>query len=73
VAVVALVSFDLLALLKEVREDFVENCNLGKLTSRVGMTLNPHQVPCKDVDAQLAALGGLPPFGFWGMLGCTFL
>ena len=44
---------------QEVTQNFVENCYVGILTGRV-WPLNPHQVPCKDVDAQLIAKGGLP-------------
>ena len=54
-----LVSLNLLARLKEVPQNLVENFNVGELTGRVG-TLDPHQVPCEDVDAQLVAEGGLP-------------
>ena len=57
-AAVALVSLDPLALFKELREDFVEKFIFIILTGRVGF-LDPHQVPCEDVDAQLAEQGGL--------------
>ena len=56
---VALVGLDLLARLEEVTQNFVENCYVGILTGRV-WSLDPHQVPCKDVDAQLVAQGELP-------------
>ena len=59
VAVVALVGLDPLARLEEVPQNPVKIFNVGKLTSRVG-TLDPQQVHCEDVDAQLVAKGGLP-------------
>ena len=60
-AAVAFVSLNPLTRLKlkEVCADFAEHFNLGILTSRVE-TLDPHQITCKDVDAQLVAQGRLP-------------
>jgi hypothetical protein len=59
VAVVPLVSLNPLAPLKEITQNLVETFNVGILTGRV-WPLDPHQVPCEDVDAQLAAQGGPP-------------
>ncbi len=59
VAAVALVGLYPLARLEEIMQNLLENFNVGILTSRVG-TLDPHQVPRQDVDAQLIAQGGLP-------------
>ena len=59
VAPAALVGLNWLARIKEAHEDFVENLNVGKHTGRV-RTLDPHQVPCEDVNTQLVAQGGLP-------------
>ena len=60
VAEVALVSLNPITRLKEVHEDFLTNFNVRILTTgRVG-TLDPRQAPCKDVNAQLVAQGGLP-------------
>jgi hypothetical protein len=59
VAAVALVGLYPLTRLKEVMQNFVKNFNVGILTGRV-WTLDPYQVPCKDVHTQLVAQGGLP-------------
>jgi hypothetical protein len=56
-----LVGLDPLAQLKKVHEDFVENFNVGIVTGMVG-TLDPHQVPRGDVEAQLVAQGDFPAF-----------
>ena len=58
-AAVALVGLDPLTRLEEITQNLVENFNVGILTGRV-LPLDPHQVPYKDVDAQLVAQGGLP-------------
>ncbi len=59
VATVALVSLYPLARLEEITQNLPENFNVIILKGRVG-TLDPHQIPCQDVDAQLIAQGGLP-------------
>jgi hypothetical protein len=59
VAMVALVGLDPLARLEEVTKNLVINFNVSILTCRV-WTLDPNQVPRKDVDAQLVAKGGFP-------------
>ncbi len=59
VAAVALVGLYPLTRLEEITQNLVENINVGILTGRVG-TLDPHQDPRQDVDAQLVAQGGLP-------------
>jgi len=59
VAAVPLVGLSPLAQLEEITQNLVENFNFGILTSRV-WTLDPYQVPCKDVHPQLKAQGGLP-------------
>ncbi len=71
VAAVALVGLDPLARLKEVTQNLVENFNVGILTCRV-WTLDPNQVPRKDVDTQLVAKGGLPRI-FVGRKGIPLL
>ena len=58
-AAVALIGLDKLAWFKEVCEDFDENFNFSILTGRAG-TLDPHQVPCQNINARLVAQGGLP-------------
>jgi hypothetical protein len=59
VAAVALIGLYPLARLKEITQNLVENFNVSILTGKVG-TLDPHQVPCQDVDAQLVVQGGHP-------------
>ena len=59
VAGVALVGLDPLAWLKEVTQNLVKDFNVSILVCRLG-TLDPHQVPCKDVYPQLVPQGGLP-------------
>ncbi len=59
VAMVALINLDPIARLMEVPQNLVDNFNVGILTSMV-WPLNPNQIPCEDVDAQLVAKGGLP-------------
>ncbi len=63
-----LVGLDPLAQLKKVHEDFVENFNVGIVTGMVG-TLDPHQVPHGDVEAQLVAQGDFPAFHRKSLLG----
>ena len=58
-AVVALISLDPLAPLKEVGVDFVKYFNVGILTSRVD------QVPCQNINAQLVAQTGLSRVKLW--------
>ncbi len=48
-----------LARLEEVMQNFVKNFNVGILTGRL-WTLDPYQVPHKDVHTQLVSQGGLP-------------
>ena len=50
----------------------VESFESGELISRVG-TLNPHQVPCHNINAQLVAQGGLPQLLLVGRDGFPLL
>jgi len=59
VAAVPLISLDPLTRLEEIKQNLVENFNVGILTGRV-WPLDPHQVPCEDVNAQHVAQGRLP-------------
>jgi hypothetical protein len=59
VAAIALVVLEPLARLDEVMQNLVKDFNDSILTRRV-WTLDPNQVPRKDVNAQLVAKGGLP-------------
>jgi hypothetical protein len=55
-------------------KDPVENLDVGVHTGRVGGgTLDPHQVPHKDVNAQLVAEGGLSPRTFGTHIGAPSL
>ena len=56
---VAVVGLDALALLEEVAEDLVKNCNIIKASGWVG-TLDPYQVPPYNTYPDLVAEGGLP-------------